>query len=544
MQRGGRLGLILTGALLSAACDEAPDSWFCPSAGGCGWSAQQWQALSALANLPEKPPGDRSNKYLGNERAEVLGRKLFHEPRLSGASSLVDVLRRPVGYARAARNEPINLSCASCHDLARAGSDTESLPGNVSIGAAWADTNALPIFNAAFFGITYWNGRADSLWAQVMNSLEGTNMNGNRLRTAWIIHDLYRAEHNAIFTGYPLPMPATESRAQVEALIETTGARAGQCRLAPGCAAPCRTVTDSETGATGCFPRFPLEGKQGLKVGCQPGSTTEPWGDAYDCMLEADRDAVTWIMVNVAKAVAAFEFKLVSRDSAFDRYVNGMAAGLPRDYGSFPEAAERGARLFIGKGACNECHNTPLMSDSKFHNVGVPQVGPGVPIEADCPAGGVCDCVTVSVDHAGNNCLPWGAADGLYKLKSNRWRRDLRWSDDTTDVSRKYWVDMNMKTFPKGTWRTPSLRNVSLTAPYMHNGSLRTLEEVVEHYNQGGSSSAPGNRSAQLKPLFLSSTEKADLIAFMEMLNGAPLSPDLVNPPELPRGTDVPKWPY
>ena len=97
-----------------------------------------------------------------------------------------------MGYARAPRGQPTNLSCASCHNLGRAGADTESLPGNVSIGAAWADTNALPIANAAFYGITYWNGRADSLWAQVVNSLEGTNMNGNRLRTAWTIHELYR----------------------------------------------------------------------------------------------------------------------------------------------------------------------------------------------------------------------------------------------------------------------------------------------------------------------------------------------------------------
>ena len=229
----------------------------------------------------------------------------------------------------------------------------------------------------------------------------------------------------------------------MQALIETSGARAGQCRLTPGCPTECRAVADSrDRSAPAVFPDFRWRAKSGTKAGCQPGSTTEPWGDAFDCMAEADRDAVTWVMVNVAKAMAAYEFKLVSRDSAFDRYVNGVAAGLPRDYRTFSEAAERGARLFIGKGACNECHSTPLMSDSKFHNVGVAQVGPGVPTEADCPAGGVCDCVTVSADHAGNNCLPWGAADGLYKLKSNRWRKDLRWSDDLSDISRKYWVDL------------------------------------------------------------------------------------------------------
>jgi cytochrome c peroxidase len=540
--QSGRLGLILTGALLGVACDQAADSWFCERTAGCGWTAEEVGALSALANLPEKPPPDRSNAYVGNKEAEDLGHKLFFDPRFSGPSSLVDVLRRPVGYARAARGAPTNLSCASCHNLGRAGADTESLPGNVSIGAAWADTNALGISNSAFFGITYWNGRADSLWAQVMNSLEGTNMNGNRLRTAWTVYELYREEHARIFTKHPLPM--TTGRAQVERLIETSGVRAGQCKLTPGCPAECRAVVNIETNAAGCFPRFPLEGKPGSKAGCQAGDAGEPWGDAFDCMEAKDQADVTWIMVNVAKAVAAYEFTIVSRNSPFDRYVTAVREGTSRDYSTFTEAAERGARLFIGKAACNECHNTPLMSDSKFHNVGVPQVGPGVPTEADCPAGGVCDCVSVSTDHSGNNCLPWGAADGLYKLKSNRWRRDSVYSDDMTDTSRKYWHDMAMEMVPKGVWRTPSLRNVALTAPYMHNGSLRTLEEVVEHYNQGGSSSAPGSRSSRIKPLLLTAQEKADLIAFMEALTGAPQPVEVIGTPELPRWTDVPTWPY
>jgi cytochrome c peroxidase len=542
--------LILTGALASAACDRTADSWFCADSGGCSWTANEWQTLASLANLPEKPPADGSNAYVGNEMAELLGRKLFHDTRFSGPSSQVDVLRRPVAYARAPKGMATNLACVSCHNLARAGADTESLPGNVSIGAAWSDTNALPIMNAAYYGIVYWNGRVDSLWAQVMNSLEGTNMNGNRLRTAWTMAELYRQEHDAIFK-YKLPM--TSTRAQVEALIETTGARAGQCRLNPGCPSECRAVVDGDTGAAGCFPRFPLEGKPGSKKGCQPGSTSEPWGDAWDCMAtkhpaEAnagdDQEAVTWVMVNVAKAIAAYEFRLVSRDSAFDRYVNNVRDGLPRDYRTFSEAAERGARIFIGKGACNECHRTPLFSDSKFHNVGVPQVGPGVPTEVDCPAGSpVCDCYTPAADHVGNNCFPWGAADGLYRLKINQWRRDLEWSDDRADATRKYWVTMTMDQVPRGAFRTPSLRSVTQTAPYMHNGALRTLEEVIDHYDKGGSPNAPGTRSAQIKPLLLTPAEKADLIAFMESLTGAPLPAELITAPELPRWTEVPKWP-
>ena len=67
---------------------------------------------------------------------------------------------------------------------------------------------------------------------------------------------------------------------------------------------------------------------------------------------------------------------------------------------------------------------------------------------------------------------------------------------------------------------------------------------MIEHYNHGGSSSAPGSRSAQIKPLLLTSAEIADLVAFLESLTGAPLGAELVDTPELPNWTDVPKWPY
>jgi cytochrome c peroxidase len=537
MQRG-RLGLVLSatvsGLIGTAACHRSADSAFCADVAGCGWTGEEWKTLSSLAGLPEKPPVDRSNRYVGERGAEELGRKLFFEARLSGPSSLVDVLHRPVGYARAPKGAPTGLSCSSCHNLARAGVDTESLPGNVSIGAAWADTNALPVVNAAFYGIVYWNGRADSLWAQAIASVEGSNMNGSRLRAAWVLHEHHRDEYNRVFTSQPLP--ALGSRAELDALVETAGIRAGQCRLAPGCptAKGCRAVSDPETGTTGCFPRFPFDGKPGKKSGCQPGDPEEPAGDAFDCMDDADQERVTQALVNAAKAIAAFEFRLISRNSAFDRYVASLQRGEPREYTDFPDAAERGARLFIGKAACVDCHRTPLLSDSRFHNVGVPQVGPGVPSEADCPAGGDCDCLTVFPDHAGDNCLPWGAADGLQKLKGNRWRRDLRWSDDPSDVSRKAWADMRMETVARGSWRTPSLRDVALTAPYMHNGSLPTLEAVVDHYNQGGSPLAPGARSAPIKPLFLTGSERSDLVAFLRTLTGTPLPPELANPPQLP----------
>jgi cytochrome c peroxidase len=89
----------------------------------------------------------------------------------------------------------------------------------------------------------------------------------------------------------------------------------------------------------------------------------------------------------------------------------------------------------------------------------------------------------------------------------------------------------------KGAWRTPSLRDVALTAPYMHDGYYRTLEDVVWHYNNGGAASGSGQfdktpeRAVQIKPLALTEDEMSDLVEFLKTLTGAPLSPDqLVRP--------------
>jgi cytochrome c peroxidase len=514
-----------------AGCQQV-DSVFCAKA-GCGWSEQEWKSLTELADLPAAPPPDRSNKYAGNAGAELLGQKFFFDTRWAGNSTQVDVLKRPVAYARTSKGTPTNLSCASCHDMHRGGIDTESIPGNVSIGAAWADTNALSVFNSGFYTMSFWNGRADSLWAQAAAVIEGTNMNGNRLNNLWMISEYYRDQFNAVFSDWQLPVMGP--RATIEALVETNG----KCKLSgTTCPAACVEVKSTDGKATGCFPRFPLNGKPGAKAGCQPDDMSEPFWDAFDCMDVMDQEITTRTLVNYSKAIAAYEYKLVSRDSPFDRYVSSVKAGEDRDYTAFSAAAERGARVFIGRGACVDCHRTSLFSDNNFYNIGIEQTGTGVPTEADCPAGGVCDCQTIGVDSnsnpkIGNNCLPWGALDGFDKITRNKFRRELKWSDDMADDTRKSVVSVGLDPKLKGSYRTPTLRDVALTAPYMHNGSLPTLEAVVDHYDRGGSSFVPGARSPRIKPLMLTAGEKADLVAFLESLTGAPMPSELlVAPPK------------
>src|SRR5262249_39617556 len=158
-------------------------------------------------------------------------------------------------------------------------------------------------------------------------------------------------------------------------------------------------------------------------------------------------NAVTRVAVNFGKAVAAFEFHLVSRNSPFDRFVADLRKSKADESTEISTAAKHGARLFVGKAGCSDCHNTPLLSDGNFYNVGVLQVGQGVPTLADCPAGGVCDC------EAPKNCLPFGAYDGIAKLRKSPYRRDSAWSDNPMDASRKSFLDAPLDSFPKGGFR-------------------------------------------------------------------------------------------
>ena len=522
-----------------AACNGGVDKLFCSSA-GCDFSSGEWNSVNALADLHLQPvPGDRSNKYAANTGAENLGQKFFYDTRFSGSSLQTDSLRRPVAsQGRTPKGQPSGVGCVTCHDPARGGSDTSSIPGHVSVGAGTADTNAPPSFNVAHYPLPFWNGRVDSLWAQGAAAIEGALLNGSRLQAAWVIASLYRDEYQAVFSEYPLPIPASPSRAEVQALVETEGNRVGQCKLGAdkACPALCREAADSAGGMPGCWPTFPLAGKPGTKDGCQAGDPAEPAGDAFDCMPKPDRDAVTRVLVNVGKALAAYEMKLNTGEAPFDQWVHQVREGRREEADAISEEAKLGARVFVGKGACVDCHNTPLLSDGNFYNSAVPQVGPAVPTEADCPMGGVCDCTVV-----GKNCLPWGALDGMAKLAGNKLRRDSAWSDDPTDRGRQQkFYDLKLDNPDvvralKGAWRTPGLRNVALTAPYMHDGAIANLEELVEHYDVGGSPRAAGAANARIKRLFLTPAEKSALVAFMKTLTSAPPPIQLITPPALPQ---------
>ncbi len=197
-------------------------------------------------------------------------------------------------------------------------------------------------------------------------------------------------------------------------------------------------------------------------------------------------------METVGMAIASYERTLNSANSPFDRW------HYQKDKHAVNSAAQRGFTLFIGKANCNQCHSInadyALFTDNKVHNTSI-----GFIAAMHKPA------LTQSVQIAPGiyTNIPSEVINSVSEIKAN-------------DLGR-YEVTQN----PQDRWqyKTPTLRNISLTAPYMHNGSLATLQEVVKFYNRGGI--VNDNLDPLIKPLGLSPAEICDLTAFLESLNGS-----------------------
>jgi cytochrome c peroxidase len=372
------------------------------------------------------------------------------------------------------------------------------------------------------------------------------SMNGNRLAILWTVARSYRAAYQQV-VGQDLPLPSQ--------VADCATLSVAACTAAPGCVVG-MDLSDPSQPAPFCLPQYPASGKPSDDKVCLQRRLAS---NAYDCLDKNTRLAIDQAYTNVAKIIAAYEYELHSRDAPFDQFVaartgatptgdlagdagaaadpgaadaGGAAAPAPAPY---PPAALRGLKLFVARASCIDCHNTPLFSDGQFHNIGVPQEGQGVPTESDCPSGSAtCDCAS------GEKCLPWGYYDGLRKLTSvkNVFSRKGDFTDDPlkdlTDFPEELEApsaDPALTRLEKGAWRTPSLRDVALTAPYMHDGVYRTLDEVVWHYNEGGFAPVGGDKAPELHPLLLSDRDRADLVAFLQTLTGKPDRAELHRPP-------------
>ena len=198
-------------------------------------------------------------------------------------------------------------------------------------------------------------------------------------------------------------------------------------------------------------------------------------------------------MKEVQQAIAAFERTKVSGNSAFDRYFYGGESGALTD------AQKRGFDLYVNKGRCVSCHRIEqtqaLFTDNRFHNVGV-----GInDIQKDVPA----------------------LAGEFLQAKATLAQVDVKvLGDKRTSELGRFAVTRDFEGL--GAFKTPTLRNAAVTSPYMHDGSLKTLKDVVVHYNNGGVTKegdlVNDFLSGGIRPLNLTEAEIDDLVSFMEAL--------------------------
>jgi cytochrome c peroxidase len=257
------------------------------------WTRAEISLLESLSleRLP-KFPTDPSNQYQQSSAAIKLGQKFFYDPRFSGQE---------------------DIACASCHMPSSNYVDNLAL----SEGRGVSTRKAMSVVGAAYSQWLFWDGRADSLWAQALGPLENPIEHaGTRAQYANVVRRLYKKDYEAVFGN----MPADSIWA----------------KLPP------------KAGPTGT----PLEQQ------------------AWQKLSYTERDTINRIFVNIGKAIAAFETQLKPGWTRFDTYVaNLRKSGVPS---SLTTDEIAGAKLFIGKAGCVGCHTGARMTDDKFYNTGVP----------------------------------------------------------------------------------------------------------------------------------------------------------------------------
>ena len=206
------------------------------------------------------------------------------------------------------------------------------------------------------------------------------------------------------------------------------------------------------------------------------------------------------LLVNIAKAMAAWQQTLVTGRTAFDDFRDAMLRDDRAQMARYPAAARRGLRLFVGRANCVLCHAGPNFSNGEFHDTGVPffvaagEVDPG--------------------RHA-----------GVRALQASPFNLLGRFNDDASRANALGTRHLRLEHRNWGEWRTPSLRNVAASAPYMHNGSLATLHDVVRHYANLPEERLHADGERVLSRLTLGSQEIDDLVAFLQSLSAAVMPP-------------------
>jgi len=527
-----------------------------------GFSNEDWQRVEAIVPLSTAMPVNPFDTRGDDDAVAKLGQRLFFDKR--GAEAIT--VDGPSGKGPTPMLDPVTglpvidpvtmmpkmnpgekgkVTCVTCHGSTYL---VDARPIAVSHGRSWSGHNTPTMANLAYMTSFLWTGRLDSLREHGSGALGGS---ATLLAGIHFINQYHRDEYNALFPATPLDLA-----------------------LEP-------TATDAA--------RFPATG--GLKTATTTAGKTMMNADGpFEKMTKADQWAVHQFRGNMGIVFEAHNRKLVTPGSKFELYVRNQ------DASQLSTSAKNGLRLFIGQASCIDCHNGPALSDNRYHNVGVAtqvvfppgSTTPGVP---DRGRGGALGAglnnalITLhtneGLDPMDQVAIVGGAgqfsddsAQGRARIEGLDASSCIERTSDPADVLTacqalffagtpedatktpptpakpadprlQICVDRNVatsicKTYDtsfEGTFRTPMLINIAETGPYFHTGDVKTLREVVVHYNQGGGAPGTfvGTKSPRLRPLGLTDSEIDDLVEFLKSLTGTPPDPNWMCDLNLPR---------
>lgn len=473
------------------------------------FSESEWNQVNTFSPLPPVPPHP-TNQFADSADAATLGQQYFFDARFSGPLTHDANDGGPLP-ANGSVNEVGTVSCARCHQPDNGFTDGDHVDGS-SLAAEFTGRNAPTLLNASYYPFFFWAGRKDSQWSQALAPTESpVEMNFNRVQLAMVIRNHYmpnspnppNPDHFDVFKDDFTPAVMTDILDNDQTYLEDKG-----------------------FPAEGALPDFPTQGR--------PGDSAHPdaAGNAtYDGLTGPEQEALDRVFTHWAKAIAAYERLLVSKNSAFDQWVEQGNADGPADSGGYgandriSDAAKRGFKVFVGAGQCNVCHRGPNFTDhfddgttmtAPFHNIGVEQTGTHIP--------------DLNTDQ--------GLDDAIEPLMNDPFAANREFSDDTTFGSMKLDLVADLPSPPdprnQGEFKTTALRSIAQTAPYMHTGQLATLTDVVTFYINGGGDDAFHAGQNELNTLSLSAEDTTDLVAFLRALDGEPLPATLTTAPTLP----------
>ena len=352
-----------------------------------------------------------------------------------------------------------HITCASCHQPSRG----FSVPERQGQGLKKTRRHPPTLINVAHQRFFDWDGKSDSLWSQASRPLESPDEHGtSRTRVAALM--------------------ATDKklRAAYEEVFEDT-------------------LPDAKVASA--WPRIARP---------VPSDPTSEANQAWLSLEDSEREQITRIFTNTLKAIAAYEERLVTFDTPFDRYARGIKSQDPEALAALTPGAKRGLKTFLTDGKCVVCHSGPLLSDMAFHNLGLSRR----------------EWMSPEPDE--------GRWDGVPHVKQDEFNSRGVWSH-TPDGERAQWLGYLRRTREDhGQFKTPGLRGVALTAPYMHGGHFETLPEVVRFYVNLDEEVEVGHREDMLTPINLSPERQAELVAFLNALTPPPFPKELTGQPAAP----------